>query len=256
MPASKPQKVVKSKPSANIEVVRRSLDLQAADKLREAIMSGEFEPGERLTEEFLAASTGLSRGTLRLTLRQLMHEGLVTQEPFKGYAVPSLSASDAAELYTLRNTLESFAARLLAESITTTEALALDKAFNDVVRAVKGGDKRRAVAADFELHMLIVRLAGHSRLETHYGLIAHQIRLYQKMVSHFLTLDDYVADHSPLIDAIKDGRSLDAERIASDHNTKDGKKLVGALLKQEATTRKQAKRRGSRPASIMYLDDQ
>ncbi|MFT4438924.1 GntR family transcriptional regulator [Caballeronia sp. 15715] len=81
MPASKPQKVVKSKPSANIEVVRRSLDLQAADKLREAIMSGEFEPGERLTEEFLAASTGLSRGTLRLTLRQLMHEGLVTQEP-------------------------------------------------------------------------------------------------------------------------------------------------------------------------------
>jgi len=221
-----------------MQVVRRSLDTLAADKLREAIVSGGFEPGERLTEEDLAALVGLSRGTVRLALRQLVHEGLVTQEPFKGYAVPSLSATDAAELYTLRNALEGFAARLLAEHIDLKKAQTLDKAFSEVVSAVQQGDRRRAVACDFELHMVIVRLTGHLRLETHYALIAQQMKLYQKMVSQFLTLDDYVELHAPLILAIKEGRSADAERIASEHNTDDGEKLVTALTQQEESSRK------------------
>ncbi|MFT4067647.1 GntR family transcriptional regulator [Paraburkholderia sp.] len=238
MQTSKRNKGATANPRAKMEVVRRSLDVLAADKLRDAITSGGFEPGERLTEEDLAASVGLSRGTVRLALRQLMHEGLVTQEPFKGYAVPSLSANDATELYTLRNSLEGFAARLLAEQIDLKKAQALDKAFNEVVTAVQEGDRRRAVAADFELHMVIVRLTGHSRLETHYGLISQQMRLYQKMVSQFLTLDDYVELHAPLIQAIKEGRSVDAQRIASEHNTEDGEKLVKELTQREEVARK------------------
>jgi DNA-binding GntR family transcriptional regulator len=97
-----------------LEVQRRSLDAQAADKLRDAILTGSFQPGERLTEEVIAELLGLSRGTIRGSLRLLMHEGLILQEPYRGYSVRSLTSRDAWELFTLRNALEAFAARLFA----------------------------------------------------------------------------------------------------------------------------------------------
>ncbi|MGX5843616.1 GntR family transcriptional regulator [Mesorhizobium sp. ArgA1] len=237
------------KPAPQMEVARRSLDTQAADKLRDAILTGVFAPGEKLTEEVIAESFGLSRGTIRASLRMLVHEGLIIQEPYRGYSVRSLTSRDAWELFTLRNTLEAFAARLLADTITDAKRDRLDQAYDKVVKAVASGVRTRALEADFQLHQVIAELTEHSTLQAHYALIAGQVRLYQSLVSKFLSMQDYILTHEPLISAMREGRSVDAERLAAQHNTADGERLVEWLREQEDRSRDLASGRAIEPTA-------
>jgi DNA-binding GntR family transcriptional regulator len=215
------------------EVSRHSLDTRAANQLRDAILTGVFQPGERLTEELIAASFQLSRGTIRASLRLLIHEGLINKEPYRGYSVRSLTSKNAWELFTLRNALEAFASRLLAESISDEKIKTLQSAYQRVVAATKSASRSRAVEADFELHQTIARLTNHSTLQAHYAMIAGQVRLYQTLVSKFMSIDDYIVLHKPLIEAICQGRAQEAERLAAAHNTEDGERLVELLRQAE-----------------------
>lgn len=228
MPAS-----LKSINAGDLVVSRRSLGDRGADKLRETILTGAFEPGERLTEENIAAKFGLSRSTIRACLIRLVHEGLIIQEPYLGYSVRSLTSRDAWELFTLRNALESFAAKVLSESMTAKKKQRLDVAYKNVLNAVNARSRSGAVEADFKLHETIAELTEHSALQRHYQLIAGQVRLYQSLVSKFLSLEDYVATHQPLIEAICAGDSMNAQRFAAEHNTGDGQMLVAWLKDSE-----------------------
>src|SRR5215813_15276740 len=100
-----------------LPIARKSLDVQAADALREEIVAGRLAPAARLTEIELAEKLALSRGTIRSALRTLVAEGLVVQSPYSGWHVADLSARDVWELFTLRAALDGLGARLLAESI-------------------------------------------------------------------------------------------------------------------------------------------
>jgi DNA-binding GntR family transcriptional regulator len=227
-----PQSLKPTKPG-HLTVVRRSLGDLGADKLRETILTGAFEPGERLTEEGIAEKLGLSRSTIRACLIRLVHEGLIVQEPYLGYSVRSLSSRDAWELFTLRNSMESFAAKILSESMSEKKKKRLDSAYQNVLTAVKNGSRSAAVQADFSLHETIAELTEHKAFQYHYQLIAGQVKLYQNLVSKFLSLEDYVATHQPLIDAIRAGDSMEAQLLAAQHNTQDGKMLVAWLEESE-----------------------
>src|SRR5579871_5688691 len=91
--------------------VKRSLAEDIVDRLREAIYSGQLAPNERLREEVLASSLGLSRGPVREALAQLEREGLVIRQPNKSAVVARLSLEDLEEVYSLRQSLEELAVR-------------------------------------------------------------------------------------------------------------------------------------------------
>lgn len=211
----------------------RSLEQQAADAIREAVLSGHYAAGSRLTELSLVADLGLSRGTIRGALQQLSFEGLVILSPYKGWSVVSLSAKDAWEIYTLRNALEGLASRIVAEDITPEKVERIDAAFSILKDAVRGGRRDRIVKADFSLHRAIIELSGHARLLVQYQVIEKQTQMFFAMAGAFLQVQDYVDLHVQLIDAIKSGKAQTAERIASDHNTIDGAALVDKLLTAE-----------------------
>jgi DNA-binding GntR family transcriptional regulator len=86
-----------------------SLRQRATDKIREAILSGLFTPGQRLVERDLWQSLGISRTVLREALQHLQAEGLINIIPYKGPVVATLSLQDANELYEVRGALESLA---------------------------------------------------------------------------------------------------------------------------------------------------
>ncbi len=86
-----------------------SLRQRATDKIREAILSGMFTPGQRLVEKDLGQSLGISRTVLREALQHLQAEGLINNIPYKGPVVSTLSLQDANELYEVRGALESLA---------------------------------------------------------------------------------------------------------------------------------------------------
>src|ERR1700757_472441 len=82
-----------------------------ARKLREAIMSGTFKPGQRLVERELCEMTGVSRPSIREALRLLEADGMVNTVPHRGPVVSTISLEKPRQLYAARAVLGDFAAR-------------------------------------------------------------------------------------------------------------------------------------------------
>lgn len=102
---------------ASIETLggsHKSLNEVVTQALRQAILSGEFELGERLPESHLAERFNVSRVPIREALRVLQVEGIVEIIPRKGARIPLLSNEEIAEIIELRAELEGMSARLAA----------------------------------------------------------------------------------------------------------------------------------------------
>jgi len=175
----------------------------------------------------------VSQGTIRAALKTLQHEGLVEVRPQRGTFVASISEADLREIYTLRNTLEAFAARQAAEKITPAGQRALSDIFSDMQLAAKVGDRARMLELDFRLHRTIVELCQHGRLAAIYASLESQTRLFLSMteVLHH-DLDQSVAHHAPLIDAIQKGDADLAHALATHHTDQDAAELIHALFDQ------------------------
>jgi DNA-binding GntR family transcriptional regulator len=90
-----------------------TLTLLAAEKLRAAIISGQFEPGQRLVETDLSEQFGISRAPLREALRVLAGDGLVEIRQNRGCHVINPSAAEVEQMVLFRALLEGTAARLV-----------------------------------------------------------------------------------------------------------------------------------------------
>jgi len=231
--------------SNELTIDKRPLDKQAADLLRQRIVTGAFAPGLRLVESQLSEKMSLSRGTIRSALNDLTHEGLVTQTAYTKWVVTELSAVDAWELFTLRSALEGLAARLAAERIRSAEGDLLWKAFEQLESASRSGDWSRLTDADFVLHKTIVEIARHGRLARQYRLLGQQIRMLIGSSNALVpTTREVVAQHRPLVEAIAAGQAARAEKLARAHNLEEGKILVAHV---ERASESRTPRKSPRP---------
>lgn len=82
---------------------------QVTNRLREAIVHGLLQPGDRLMQEELAERLGVSRMPVREALRRLEAEGLVVLQPYRGALVANLSSGELKEIYEIRVALETLA---------------------------------------------------------------------------------------------------------------------------------------------------
>lgn len=222
------------KSAKSVKVDRRSLDWRAADVLREQILSGKLVPGQRLVETALANQLEVSRGTLRAALRALSHEGLIQQVAYTKWMLPEFSQADAWELYTLRGTLEGMAARLAAEHRTPETLQTLKAAFERLVAAVESEKHTRVAEADLALHQTIVSVTGHQRLIDQYRLLEQQVRHY--IISSnalIMDLNQIVAEHQPIVQAIVAGEADRAERLAREHNAPEVQRAAAALAEEK-----------------------
>ena len=85
------------------------------DGIRDMILKGHLEPGDRLRQDELADTFGVSTMPIREALRQLQAEGLVLFRPRRGAIVASVSVSEYEEIYRIREELETLACRWAAE---------------------------------------------------------------------------------------------------------------------------------------------
>jgi len=98
--------------------VTRNAAEVATELIRDAILTGDLQPGERLKEEALARSFDISRTPVREALRVLQMEGLVEVSRNRGAAVRTYTIDDLREIYSLRSLLEGYAARRAAQWMT------------------------------------------------------------------------------------------------------------------------------------------
>jgi GntR family transcriptional regulator, trigonelline degradation regulator len=129
--------------SAALTPIRKSaapLRQQVLDELRQSIIAGRLNPGERLIERELISMMGVSRTVIREALRQLETEGLIAIIPNKGPVVRALTLEEARDLYAIRAVLEGLAARLFVENAADGEIQNLENALLAVGDAYDNGD--------------------------------------------------------------------------------------------------------------------
>src|ERR1700751_1195650 len=108
----------------------------ARDPLPRSALNGDFSPGQRLVEEELAATLGVTRQSLRSALLDLTAEGLIERIPNRGARVRVVSTAEAVAITECRMALEALWAVKAAERITDEEAARLRELGEQLKRAV------------------------------------------------------------------------------------------------------------------------
>ncbi len=147
--------------------------------LRQAILTGELKPGERLMEIHLANKLGVSRTPIREAIRKLELEGLVTMIPRRGAEVAQITEKSMNDVLEVRRALDALCAELACERITEEELAQLEKAAASFEAAVKTKDLKKIVQADVAFHDIIVRATGNQRLIQLVNNLSEQMYRYR-----------------------------------------------------------------------------
>jgi DNA-binding GntR family transcriptional regulator len=142
--------------------------------LHEAILDGTLEPNERLFEEEIGNSAGVSRTPVREALHRLQMDGLVRQLG-RGVVVVDFSKEEMADLCEVREGLEGFAARLAANARSELDVVTLRELVQAMEQAVESKDVPRLVALNHAFHETIWSAARNRYL-------AGQLRLLRGLI--------------------------------------------------------------------------
>lgn len=129
--------------SQDLRVKPETVTSQTAAKIRQAISSGRFRPGERLVESNLCQLMGVSRTTIRETLRRLEAEHLVVNAPNVGPSVAVIDWEAAEQIYEVRALLEGEAVALCAQRVSPEILAEIGRALDGFEDAVEQQDSER-----------------------------------------------------------------------------------------------------------------
>ena len=163
-----------SAPTFKIETPK-SLATIVAQRLREAIIDGQFALGEMIPEETLATSFGVSRTPVREALNQLQSLGLVNVRPQRGSYVFEPSEADIAALCEFRCVIEPRAAELAWRHAREATIAAVTAAVADMTAARKQKDAVRYSRADTRLHEAFVQHCGNPYMQAAYATAGARI---------------------------------------------------------------------------------
>lgn len=147
--------------------------------LRQAILTGELKPGERLMEIHLANKLGVSRTPIREAIRKLELEGLVIMIPRRGAEVAEITEKSMKDVLEVRKALDILAVELACERITEEDKEKLLLACQEFEEAVKIGNFAMIAKTDVMFHDIIVEATGNVRLVQMVNNLAEQMYRYR-----------------------------------------------------------------------------
>ena len=212
---------------------------QVYEALLEGVCSGRLTPGERFTQEALAARLGVSRQPVLQALLLLRRQGLfVDTENRRGVRVAPLDAAFVGSLYGVRAALDGLAARSAA-SRPRPELLA---AGSDIVRrgrrAAGQGERQTMVALDLEFHRFLYEASGNPLLLDTARLHWHHTR---RVMAAYLSRPGSVRNvwdaHDAILQAIVAGDAPAAESLSREHCEQSGQVLQRAVRAAAESTR-------------------
>lgn len=199
------------------QLQRRRVGDWVHEMLSQAIFSGELLPGERLSVPTLADKLDVSRSPVREAVQRLVQERLAVETPHHGAVVAKVDDDDLRPLYEVREALEGMAARLATARVDGDQLRQLADIHEDHLKAVRSGDLERHIDLDQRFHRQLRDIASNPWLSGYLDQIQGQVRL--AMLSSSLTagLEQAVADHGEILDAIASRDEDHAEAVARRH---------------------------------------
>lgn len=205
-----------SKP--DLRIVPRTVQQQIVEKLRGAVLSGVFKPGDRLIEASLCEMLGVSRPSVREALRSLEAERLVEIIPNRGPQIPVLTLAHATEIYQVRALLEGEAACIATATATAADLKLMRASLLAFGKAVRAEEMQAEIAATAEFYGHILRICGNRIIEeTLAGLLARINFLRERSMSQPGRSKVSLQEMKAIYAAIETGDGAAARHAAVEH---------------------------------------
>jgi DNA-binding GntR family transcriptional regulator len=139
--------------------------------VKDSVTSGRLKPGERVPEQDIAESFGISRTPIREAFRQLESEGFISFIPRKGAVVSPITAKDVSEFYSIKSLLDGYAAKLACAEFTEKDIKRLKTLNQQMQRSAEKNDVKGFFKLDNQFHETFLKGSGNEKLSH----LAHQI---------------------------------------------------------------------------------
>ena len=199
---------------------------QVYSRLLDAISDGSLAPGERLTQEGIAARLAVSRQPVLQALRLLKIDGFVLDAPGRGVLVAPLDAEWISKVYQVRGALDALAARLAASRRFRIDPKLVEQGR----KAARGRNVKAMIDADIAFHSAIYAASGNPLIEqsahTHWR---HLRRVMGAVLQSSRQREALWNEHEAIAKAIAAGDGERAARLIDDHSRQASENLAGRL---------------------------
>jgi DNA-binding GntR family transcriptional regulator len=220
--------------SSRAEKQYRSITKLIVEELRQAILTGRLAPGERLSEEKLAASLKVSPVPLRDALRRLEAEGYVNIASHGEIAISKPTVDEVEDIYAVAGALEGLAARLAAERASAEEIARLRELHRSLKEAYQQKDVQRYFDINGKFHRFIAEIARNERLYRLISEMRQEIRKTRLLALQLpQRLDFSMREHDQLLDAFLKRNPDLAESVVLKHLANQMAAIKGLLQAEE-----------------------
>jgi DNA-binding GntR family transcriptional regulator len=194
-------------------ISRTALHHEVADRLRDLILRGELQPGEKLNERALSERFGISRTPLREAIKVLSTGGLVELQPNRGAIVTRLTRKQAEDLFQIMGALEGLAGELACERATEEDIADLRALHYQMLVHHTRGELPEYFAINQRIHHRIVECSRNAELASLYRSFSERVRSARYMANFSKERWDHaVQEHGQILAALekRDGNRLKA----------------------------------------------
>ena len=194
----------------------KSLRVRVTERLRRAILDGEFPLGQPLSEDKLAKAFGVSRTPVRNAITSLQLQGLIEVQPQRGSFVFLPSEEDIAKLCEFREMIEIRALTLCYEERQDATLAQMKRANVDIELATEKNDRLAFTRADGELHDVLFENCQNKYLIDAYKLVSSQVAALRGH-SRVTDMRRAMNEHKAIIEAMANDDLPRAQQVLSQH---------------------------------------
>lgn len=208
---------------------------RGAQILREAILRGDLQPGQKLKQQDLAESFGMSATPVREVLRVLEAEGLLIHDPYRGVFVADVSVEDSEEIAPIRVALEGLAIRMAVPRLTDQDIAHLEGLVDTMEQAWKEMNLPLVRRSNYNFHIFLYRASGSQ-------ILCNMIeRLWPRFATDVLWMipnrtQRSLDQHRVLVQAIRNRDAEAAAAVMTEHITSAGRSIAEFSRRQKLSS--------------------
>jgi DNA-binding GntR family transcriptional regulator len=205
--------------------------------IEDAVIAGEFVPGDRLDEASLAERFGVSRTPIREALLQLGAEGFIEVRPRRGAIVSIPSPQRLIEMFETMAELEAACGSLAARRLTIEDDRLIEAAHRACVDVAASGDSEAYYATNRAFHEAIYRASRNAFLAEQALSLHKRLSAYRRVQLRARNrLGQSLAEHAGIVEAIRQGNEELAAKRLRDHVLVQGERFSDMMLNLAAAT--------------------
>ena len=191
---------------------------QAYGAILDAICEGRLEPGERLTQESVAAKLSVSRQPVGQALLLLRQQKFLVEAGRRGLMVAPLDREFLRQIYELRLGIDPMASSLAAKHADAAAGARGKAILLEGHRAARENEIPQLIRADMAFHMLIYELSGNRLFVDTMGQLWNHLRRAMREVLQRVDYRKAIwIEHERILDAVLSGQAGDAAALARAH---------------------------------------